>query len=818
MKQTMAADTQVMAAGKSPTEWFALPTIAALAVVVIGVMALMGWMPDGLTARGLANVDPGAALSFVLCGISLFLVQTEPLSPWRRRFVFGSAGFVVLLALLTMGEHLAGKAFTIVERVTSPFLAGQTPPAAARMAPTTALCFVLAGITSVLLTRITPTRLTVSMRLSFASFVAGFGAVAIVGCAVDAVLGFPGWNFTDTSVVTALPLMLLGLGQVNATARRRDWAWALERTTTVCFVTGLVLLIAVCAVTYRALNSFADTVARVAQTHQVQAETGHLHRSLTEAGTAWRTFQVSREERQVEITRKALARAQEHLSTLRKLTADNAQQHERIAELERLLIGPLTRATELLATPGMPALAGPPAPPRSGAANEELLRILGQINAEEQALLQGRQQVAKRNFALAVAVVPTGTLGSVLLLSLALFISNREASDRKRAQADLFDSEGRYRMLFESSPLPKWVFDLETRRFVAVNAATISFYGYSREEFSSMSITDIRPPEEVGPLLEVVAAPTTEGSSKSSRIWKHRKKDGSTVLMEITTHDLMFGGRAARLVLANDVTARVMAEEAIRLLNAELENRVQQRTAQLEGALKEIESFSYSVSHDLRAPLRHVQGYVAMLHQSTAGQLSEKAQRHLKMINDASVQMGQLIDDLLEFSRMGRVDMREGRVVLGELLHETLRGLEIQPQGRNITWRISESLPTVVGDAAMLRQVLTNLLENAVKYSRGRNPAEIEIGCGGDEAGRAIVFVRDNGAGFDMKYAHKLFGVFQRLHRPDEFEGTGIGLATVHRVVSRHGGRVWAEGAIDRGSTFYFTLRRQTETPSSPSS
>ena len=179
------------------------------------------------------------------------------------------------------------------------------------------------------------------------------------------------------------------------------------------------------------------------------------------------------------------------------------------------------------------------------------------------------------------------------------------------------------------------------------------------------------------------------------------------------------------------------------------------------------------------------------------------------MINDASVQMGQLIDDLLEFSRMGRVDLREGRVVLGEVLREAVRDLEMSAQGRKIVWKIAESLPTVVGDVAMLRQVLTNLLGNAVKYTRDRDPAEIEVGCAGEEDGRAIFFVRDNGAGFDMQYAHKLFGVFQRLHRSDEFEGTGIGLATVHRVVSRHGGRVWAEGAIGRGATFYFTLRSE---------
>jgi CHASE3 domain sensor protein len=234
-------------------------------------------------------------------------------------------------------------------------------------------------------------------------------------------------------------MMLLGLGLVSATVRRRDWTWALERTTTVCFVTGVVLMVAVCAFTYRALNSFADTTARVTQTHQVQAETGHLQRSLIEAVAAWRNYLLTREERQLENLRAAVARAHEHLDTLRKITADNARQHERIAELERLLVGPLTRAAEAIATPGLPALAaGNPAvagPGRGQQANEELLRILGEINAEEQAMLQGRQTEAKRDFDLAVAVVPTGTLGSVLLLSMALFISNREAGDRKRAQA-----------------------------------------------------------------------------------------------------------------------------------------------------------------------------------------------------------------------------------------------------------------------------------------------------------------------------------------------------------------------------------------------
>ena len=255
--------------------------------------------------------------------------------------------------------------------------------------------------------------------------------------------------------------------------------------------------------------------------------------------------------------------------------------------------------------------------------------------------------------------------------------------------------------------------------------------------------------------------------------------------------------------ISHDITERKQAEVAIQQLNAQLH----QRADQLEAANKELESFSYSVSHDLRAPLRHVQGYVEMLQQAIDGQLSDKARRYLKTITEASLEMGQLIDDLLAFSKMGRSELHETCDSLDGFVRDAIRGLEIGTRGRNIAWKIAP-LPRVLGDRAMLKQVLANLLGNAVKYSRHRDPAEIEIGCGGEEDGRQIFFVRDNGAGFDMQYAHKLFGVFQRLHRTDEFEGTGIGLATVRRVIARHGGRTWAEGQVGAGATFYFTLKR----------
>jgi len=225
----------------------------------------------------------------------------------------------------------------------------------------------------------------------------------------------------------------------------------------------------------------------------------------------------------------------------------------------------------------------------------------------------------------------------------------------------------------------------------------------------------------------------------------------------------------------------------------------------LEAANKELEAFSYSVSHDLRAPLRHIDGYAALLRKSVDQSLNEKAARYLQTISDSAKQMGQLIDDLLVFSRMGRQEMLHTLVSLDQLIKDVLHDLRLDLKERQISWTIGP-LPEVPGDPAMLRQVFMNLIANAVKFTSTRPKAMIEVGVHQRTSTEVVVFVRDNGVGFDMQYASKLFGVFQRLHRADEFEGTGIGLANVRRIVHRHGGRTWAEGVPDQGATFYMAL------------
>jgi signal transduction histidine kinase len=267
---------------------------------------------------------------------------------------------------------------------------------------------------------------------------------------------------------------------------------------------------------------------------------------------------------------------------------------------------------------------------------------------------------------------------------------------------------------------------------------------------------------------------------------------------------------AANAQLQVELAERKQAEAEVRRLNQELEQRVLQRTAQLEAANKELESFAYSVSHDLRAPLRHIDGFIGLLQRHNPSALDDQSQRYVKTIADAATRMGQLIDDLLAFSRMGRTEMSTRPVALADLVREAIEELRPETEDREIHWRIAD-LPVVSGDRAMLRLVLVNLIGNAVKFTRSRESADIEIGCQSDLDTDVAIFVRDNGVGFDMAYADKLFGVFQRLHRAEDFEGTGIGLATVRRIIARHGGRTWAEGQLNQGATFYFSLLQELQ-------
>jgi PAS domain S-box-containing protein len=332
------------------------------------------------------------------------------------------------------------------------------------------------------------------------------------------------------------------------------------------------------------------------------------------------------------------------------------------------------------------------------------------------------------------------------------------------------------------------------------NRAAEELYGWRAEEVIGRRAYEL--------LKTVFPAPLDELQEQLLRTghWEgeltRTKADGSSVTVACRWALRRDGQDQAVSILEtnNDISARKHREEEIRRLNRELERHADE----LEIANKELESFAYSVSHDLRAPLRHVVGYGELLQKQAFSSLDDKSRRYMKTILESAKRMGNLIDDLLAFSRIGRAETKKTKVDLTQLANEVVAELGQETKGRDIVWKIGV-LPNCRGDRSMLKLVLVNLISNAVKFTRLRSPAEVEIGCT-DRPNRTEVFVRDNGAGFDMRYVHKLFGVFQRLHSTEEFEGTGIGLATVQRIIHRHGGQVRAEGALDHGATFYFSV------------
>ena len=617
-----------------------------------------------------------------------------------------------------------------------------------------------------------------------------------------------------------------------------------------------------------------------------------------------------------ESARSAANQLQWRVAEIKTLTADNPKQQAsqaRLAELSEARI----------------ALFATLEPQSNPATTEETRRqlmtqirnVFLEMRTEEERLLRVRLQQATGRARQMQAILGVGYAISLLLFAGTVYSIFREIKKRKSTEERLLRAQEQYRLLFDSNPIPVWVFDTETLSILDVNATAVGHYGYSREEFLRARITEIRPQEDVPALLAELR--NRKNQVSNSGPWRHRKKGGELIDVQITSYPLTFQGKSAQLVVATDVTEQKRAtdalkqsEEMFRLIVSnvkdyaivvldpkgqviswnggaqrikgytteeivgqhfsvfyppeELANgkpdielksarelgrfedeswrvrkdgtrfwanvvvtpltddtgrlrgfvkitrditerkraaeEILRRSMELETANKELETFSYSVSHDLRAPLRGIEGFSQALQEDYEQQLDNTARDYLRRICAATHRMGELIDDLLNLARVTRAEIHRESIDLSRLANDVAQEIRSSEPQRMVALKIAEGLQAD-GDTRLVRVALQNLIGNAWKFTSKCERAEIEFGektANGDRA----YFVRDNGAGFDPSYSSRLFGAFQRLHAATEFPGTGIGLATVQRIVHRHGGAVWAEGFVNRGATIYFTLRR----------
>jgi PAS domain S-box-containing protein len=803
------------------SQMFALMT--TVSVALLGLAPLVGWWLSVDALRcivpGSTPLKPNIAAGFVLCGISLMLSASRQVARTARICGGVTAVAVVTLGALTLGEYFFNWNLGIDHWLVHNFPPGMGVANPGRMMPTTAFCFVLVGVAIFAVAEFVPPRFRVPLVAGVSAVLVIVGLLGLGGFALEALFG-PRWNLMGMSVsgLTAVTgFMILGAGLLALLQSRRKLTWSLDFLTTVGFGVGILLTVLTTASAFTFAKQMLETNKWVTHRQEVLQKIQEVTTDMVDLASGERLYLITGDEAFLKGREQQEEKVRSDFQDVRKLTADNPNQQKHLDQLEPLIAQRIDWEHQMIAVrreDGFSMAARLISTGPGLKLSEDVRGSLEQMQDLEYRLLGADKKEAESASTATFLLLPLGVFLSLGVLSLGVFFLNAGVAGRIQSERALRESEAQLQTIVENLDEGLIVSDLNGQ-LLQWNRAALRLHGYSSSEQDRRAFTDLVDtfelstlegailPVEDWPLARILRGEHLHDlelrvhriGTDVRRIFNY----GGTLVQDANGHPLM------AIVTLNDITERKESEEEIRQLNVDLERRVERRTAELEAANKELEAFSYSVSHDLRAPLRAVDGFSQAVLEDYGTQLPGEGRHYLQTIREGAQRMGVLIDDLLTFSRLSRLPLNKARVSMGELAREAFEELKGQQNGRKIDIRIGDLAPCE-GDPALLKQVWMNLLSNAIKYTRKQDAAIVDVGSR-QEKNENVYFVCDNGAGFDMRYANKLFGVFQRLHRTDEFEGTGVGLAIVQRVIHRHGGRIWAEAAVDRGASFYFTMR-----------
>lgn len=821
--------------GEDGPHWNHRPWVFAgsTGAIAFGIIGLAWWALQLPIHRGeknfLPQMVPNSALCFVALGISLWVFGNGPPRPRLRWMARCLCAAVMVLALLTLGEHVFGWRLGMDVWLFSDRLTQSQSSAPGRPALITALHFFLLA-TSQLILNWRP-RLWFKPSDMATVVVLLVSTLGLIGYICD-VPAFNGWQTlfprSGMALSTLVGFLVLGVGTLCA-ARGGGLAELVASDTTVGWAARRLLF---CPVfipvlaggwnwTTKHYGWFAGPLAEwiltlvmlmvfviaiwwsVRLLHDTEKARQEADLSLREANAS---LERRVQERTDEAMRSLLALHQSE-DRWRKVL-DTALDAVITADGEGRITGWNKQAEtifgweehEVLGRDLLKTIL----PPK---ANHDAEAYKSVCLSSTQGETSAREWLGMRrdgnHFPMEISMTQIRLGGKPLCSA---FI--RDVTERKRAEIRQLESLKEVNDLKTALDEHAIVAITDPRgRITYVNDKFCEISKYSREELLGQDHRLINsghhPQSFIKDLWNTIAR---------GQVWKgeirNRAKDGQHYWVDTTIVPFLGteGKPAQYVAIRADITERKRADDEIHRLNSELEQRVKERTAQLESANQEMEAFSYSVSHDLRAPLRHIAGFVQLLQEEMESRLTPTSRHYLSIVTEASEQMGELIDNLLGFARVSRKELRRTCTCCRSIVEEVIAEFHAETTERGIQWTV-ESLPEVTADRALLKQVWRNLLSNAVKYTRDSAPPRIRVGSQTLES-ELEFWVEDNGAGFDMSYVEKLFGVFQRLHLSDEFEGTGIGLANVRRIINRHGGRTWAEGKVGKGAKFCFSLPR----------